>query len=475
MQNRILDTDPKTFKIPGIRLIAGIIIGLLYSFSFYSFLYVTREFFRVLSVTGDDDLWILTDKEVYFYNLFFAFVAVIIAQSVCFSVWFDRPRKIFGKRHYKTTAIVNDQRVLNWVFLSWFAKLAIAFGIMFGHALHGWFYIFSFYPDYNYLFILIIVVLFLQTWNTIRLTFVRNSFKWMIYSGVVISCLAFGLSRVQLIDYKAINQKYLAKNIHHNYILNLPETNSSESSVRRSFIENIYVVKSKNQHETEPLIIVDNKKTDLYALRDKILDWQSKRSEDDIPLMVYQLHIDKTIKTGFVNRIKIELAKSGGTRIAYAVVPGNPEFDIRFYKDLSFQTRIPNWYSDKFNPKDIYNAINSYRNIINVKQSTSGMCFINDKPVENDQIKQILRHLITKDLDYIIRFHVNDSVDFSDYFRVVTYSREVIDALRNEYSATTYSEQFDRLDNDKSLEVVRKYPIRMFELTTDLVQMLNEE
>jgi biopolymer transport protein ExbD len=474
MKKRILNIDSKIFEIPRFRLITGVSIGLFYSFAFYSFLYLIREVFRIISVTEDYDLWILTDQEVNFYNLFFAFISVIISQSVCFAFWFDRPRKFFEKRHYRITTIVNDQRVLNWYFLSWFSKLAIVFGIMFGLAFHGGFYVFSFYPDYNYVFILIIIVLYLQTWNTIGLTFKRKSLKWMLLTGVIISIIAFGLSRINLIDYKTINQNYLVKNIHHNYRLELPETNSCERLFRRSLIENIYVVKSKNQNETEPLIIVENKKIDLYELKDKIMDWQSMRGEYDKYHMIYQLHIDKTIKMEFINQVKTELAKSGGTRIAYAVVPKNPEYDIRFYKDYSFQTQIPNWHSDWFLLKDIYNDINSFQNIININQSISGECFINDKPVENDKIKQILRHLITNDTDYIIKFHVNDSVRFSDYFRVVSYSREVVNELRNEYSKETYSEQFDWLDYENGEEVKRKYPLRLFELKTDFKKMINE-
>ena len=85
--------------------------------------------------------------------------------------------------------------------------------------------------------------------------------------------------------------------------------------------------------------------------------------------------------------------KSGGTRIAYAVVPKNPEYDIRYYKDFSFQTRIPNWHSDWFNPKDIYDDINRFQNIININQSISGKCFINNNPVENDKIKEDIKTL----------------------------------------------------------------------------------
>jgi len=475
MARIISNIELKFLEISKFRLIVGVLIGLFYSFAFYSFLYLMREVFRILSVTKDYDLWILTDKEVNFYNLFFAFISVIISQSICFTFWFDRPRKLFWKGKYRITTIVNDQRVLNWYFLSWFSKLVIVFGIMFGFAFHGGFYVFSFYPDYNYIFIFIIIVLFLQTWNTIRLTFKQKSLKWMLISAVIVSFVAFGLSRINLIDYKAINQNYLKKNICYNYHLELPETDSYENLYRPSLIENIYFVKSKKQIEIEPLIIIDNNETDLHKLNEIIMDWQSMRSEYELPYMIYQLHIDKTIRMSFVNQLKNELAKLGCTRIAYAVVPKNPEYDIRYYNNFSFQTRIKNWGSDCFNSKKIYNDLNKFQNIIEIKQNALGKCFVNGKAVEIDKIKQVIRHLILNDSDYIIKFYVNDNVEFSEYFKVISYYREVVNELRNEYSNVTYLKQFNQLDNEERNEVKQKYPFKIFGLTTAFKKIIVRE
>jgi hypothetical protein len=182
---------------------------------------------------------VLSDKEVNFYNLFFAFVAVIMAQSACFAFWFDRPRRFLERGHHRNTTIVNDQRALNWYFLNWFSKLAVFFGIMFGLAFYGGFYVFSFYPDYNYLFILIVVVLFLQSWSTLRLSFKRKSLKMMLVSMIVVSAVAFGLSRINFVDYKGINQCILSKNVYHKYNLKLPEVSNYDKVHQSSLIERI--------------------------------------------------------------------------------------------------------------------------------------------------------------------------------------------------------------------------------------------
>jgi len=225
-----------------------------------------RESFRILSVTEKYDLWVLTDKEVNFYNLFFAFLSVIIGQSVCFVFWFDQPKKIFGIRNHRKTAIVNDQRFLNWYFLSWFIKLAVVFGLFFGFTFHGSWHVFSLYPDYNYVFILIIITLFLQTWNTIRSTYIRKSLKWLFVSIIFVSVLSFGLSKINLTNYNVINKSILSKNIHYRYKLDLPFSAIYERPEKLSLIEDINVVFSKDDKvSSKPIIVADNKEIRLYT------------------------------------------------------------------------------------------------------------------------------------------------------------------------------------------------------------------
>jgi len=475
LNKNFLHKEPNFFEISRFKLIVGILIGLLYSFALYSFLNVSRELFRILSVSENYDLWILTDNQVNFYNLFFAFISVIFGQSICFVFWLDRPKKMFQKQNYRKTTIVNDQRVLNWNFLNWFSRLAALSGLWFGLTIQGGYYIFSLYPDYNYIFILIIIVLFFQTWNTIRFTYKRNSLKWLLYSIVIVSLVSFGLSKLNLIDYKTINQKFFQKNITYNYNLELPKTDCYKKIDRHSLVENIYVVKSKNPDSAKPIIIVNNKEIVLQQLNDVIYNWQSMWRESEIPLMIYKLHIDKSVKMDFVNKLKNELTKSGITKIAYAVIPKNPKYDTRYYKDSSFPIKIINWHSKLFVPQEVYDGLNRFQNIIVIKQNTSGTCFINDKPVENDKIKKTIKDLITNNSDYMIKFSVNDSMKFSDYFRVISYSKEVIDELRNEYSNEKYAKQFNMLKYEDIIKVKNKFPFRIFELTTEFMKMINKK
>lgn len=460
-------------KIPRVKVLGGILVGLFYAFVFYAFMYLIREVFRVLSVTEAYDIWVLSDKEVNFYNLFFAFVAVIMAQSACFAYWFDRPRRFFERGHYRNTAVVNDQRALNWYFLSWFSKLAIFFGIIFGLAFYGGFYVFSFYPDYNFLFILIVIVLFLQSWSTLRLSFKRKSFKLMWVSIVVVSTVAFSLSRINLVDYKAINQIVLEKNIYHNYDLNTPEVLNYEMLHQHSLIENVYVVQAEKQDAVVPLLVVENTEIGLHQLKEKIKYWRSTRGEYERPHIIYLLHIDAAIKMKYVNRLKHELSKSGATRIAYAIVPENPKYDIGYYKNLAFRTKLPNWQNHKFDLQKVYDGLSAFPGIIEIRHQADGKCFVNNKPVKPEKIKGALKQVIVREPDCVIKYHVNDSIAFADYLRVLSIGREAINELRNAYADSVYSKQFDELNQQLASEVVHKFPLRIFELRSDLNRMIN--
>ena len=87
----------------------------------------------------------------------------------------------------------------------------------------------------------------MQTWNTIRQLFKQRSTKWMLISITIVSISSFGLSRINIVDYEAINKMCNQKNIHYNYNFELTESDFYEKLEKRSLIENIYIVERKKQ------------------------------------------------------------------------------------------------------------------------------------------------------------------------------------------------------------------------------------
>jgi len=478
MKKNFLHRNENLFEIPRNRFIAGILIGLGYAISFYSILYLTRESFRIFSAIFTYGLWVLSDSAVNFYNIFFAFISVIFGQSICFTFWFNKPKKLFSRYYLRQTSIVNDQRVFTWYFLSWFSKLAVVFGVLFGTSLHGAHYVFSFYPKYNYVFILIIIVLFFSSWNNIRLTYKKQSLKWLTISIFTVTLLSLGLSRVNVIDYKAINEIYLNNSINYKYNLALPESDIYSRQEKLSLVEDIYIVLPKNGNHVslKPKIVINRQEVDIEEVYGKLWELKQKREDWEKNFIVYQLSIDKDINMKIVNDVKFQISRLGASRIAYSVIPKNAKFDQMYYKGLNFSLSLPGTDSSRFNIYEALEYFDSLQNIIEVEQLENGNCIINDTIVHLESLKKTLQTLAVKSNVYDIKFYPSNKVDYSLYLSTLINTSKALTELRDYYSISKYYKKFDELIFEEEINDVRKkYPIRLLELTEQTRAILWKE
>lgn len=128
----------RKYKFPNIavdKFYVGIFLGILTTVTMYLFFTASREILRVMfSASEDYDLWILTDKETWFYNLVFAFISSNLGQGICFKTWFESPNRIFFNSYFnfKKKIVYNESMFFNVNFLNVFAKLAVVYAIWFG-------------------------------------------------------------------------------------------------------------------------------------------------------------------------------------------------------------------------------------------------------------------------------------------------------------------------------------------------------
>ena len=207
LHSRFLHTEAKQIAVSKLRLILGVAAGVACSFCIYFLLYMGRESLRLFSHTEDFDLWVLSGKEVWFFNLFIAYISTIFGLSVCLMLWFGHPSAKYGKFKRSFAPAVNDLFNLNVYFLSWMTKLALVWGIFLGWTAFDGTYAVSLFPDYIHIFILIIVVLFFNSWITLLKTYKNRCLKWMGISFLIVSALAFALSSINITDYRKNNEK----------------------------------------------------------------------------------------------------------------------------------------------------------------------------------------------------------------------------------------------------------------------------
>ncbi len=446
------------------RIVISLLIGLLFAIAFYALLYFTREFFRFFSLTSQYELWLLSDQAHNFYNLFFAFVAVVFGQSFFFLLLFHRPAIFLAKRQVMRHSIVNDQRSLNWFFISWFGQLAVIYGLFFGYVMKGGFYEFSFYPGYAYLFVLIAIVFFLHPWITIRRLWPTISLKWIAVSLLVVSMLSFGLSKLQLLNHKQLESTLMSKDIHANYQLELPESVVFRKPEKHSLTEKVYYVYGKNDSLLEkPLIIANHAVMTLDSLIDTVNAWSSQRPEADQNFMTWLLYIHREISMEQVYALKKSLKTAGHRRIGYAVNPKNSGASYHHLSSYYFVQIIPSGYAQSGWIDSIQTFLDTVPVYINLHVSAEDQLSINGEVVKMDSMHQQLRALIHPKPNVTFLLHVDSMATFGNYITVLSTIQEGINNWRNDYALQTYGMSIDRLSMDKYLQLRSKTNYRVLE------------
>ena len=461
---------PLRSRLSTFKLVSGVVMALLLSFVFYFFSCAMLEAFRVMTLTPEYDIWVPSEKERSFYQLFFAFVSVVFAQSFCLAYWFDGPRRFFEQRHRSAVQIVNGQRNLNWYFLSWFAK--VIFGWFIFLSIPGGFYAFSLYPDFKHLFVLLIIVLFLHPWVAMRQAFKRKTVKWMSLSAALVTILAFGMSRINMVDYKSLENAFLTRNVPHRYGLELPETEAVEKVENAMLSKNVYVVQSKDNAEPKCLIVVDGKTVDLKEFSGSMEDWRLCHNEADFPLLNCRLNIDKKVKMKDVDEVLQALADIRFYRIQYAAVPKHRELDVRYYNFLALHAmRLPiRFYGDSIYQQWV-EGVGEIPNQIIVTSLGAETYDVNGTLVEGAECKTIFKELIRQNLDYIIRFKVDDEMLYGDYINVMALAMEALNDLKEEYALERYLKHWNQISSDEKVKEINEHlPFRFFEESEMVIQ-----
>lgn len=453
-----------------IKIWIGLFVGLLVSISLYAIQYMTRETLRFFSFTVDDIL-VLTDAEVNFYNLIFAFIAVIVGQSFCFLYWFDVPLNKFNLRAGRVRTIVNDQR-LSWNFISWFFRVTSMYAFLFITPGLSDYYLMSFYPSYNYFFILIIIFLFLQTWNGLLLTFKKKAFKWMFLSVLVISVLSFGLSKINIIDYKSLNDSVTRKKIENKYHLRLPEVSFYEEGRGYEYISKIKIslVKSK-KGENKTLLFLDNELCEWDEIPYKISSIKQKLPHGLENVIFAFLKIDEDVSMKEVNKVLKFLAFDSIQYLRFVVVPEKRDYPRGYYIKKA-RTTIPTtnrYYFYKFHYDKREQKVFSNEVKISLLKNR---CRVNDSIVNQEDLSEFIKIRILQDSNYVIRLDYKTDIKFKNYFSTFSSVYSAINELRLNKSLELYGvtpgvlEEENRGDDLRSLK--EAYPFAYEELVDTL-------
>lgn len=395
-------------SISKFRFWGGFIVSILLSLSLYLFFVTCRDFTRLLTFTYNYNFLELNSNELFFYNLFYAILSLLVGLSYFLKIVFDKNKNIYEKRiQFKRKKIVHDQNILTWFFLLWFIRTAglTAFLYMNFNTDYpiDFYYDLNFYSDYKHLFILILIVLFLQSWQGLSST-ISNYPKYLIGSFILISVLAFGFTKINLTNFENFFKKQHAENPYIKKNIELPKIHFTESlSLRNKELE-IFVSKKGE-------IYFSGEKRSLSEIKKILLEANSDAYYYHNFNSFVQLNIDKNTSLKHLYELKKIIATYTDFKIAYSAYPENLIYSKTYYQDKS---------------EGIFEGskVELFENEIILELTNENELLVNNRVYNCQEIASTISYLILKNKKYRITIKLKKNALFSDYLKLLSYARE---------------------------------------------------
>ncbi len=458
---RFSDNSVNWTKFPVERIIMGIVIGLLYALTIYSFAYIFREAIRLMSSDFGHLPLILNPNERLVYNWLFAAIALVFGNSIAISFIISGPNWFRNKRQTKIRRIINDQIFLNSSFAFWFLKICYIFGIFSIFSTD-----FNFLPEFTVFIIILVIVLYLDIWKHLSIVLKKKRFKVITLHFVLFLLLSFVLSKFELIDYRRLDNEQLSLKPQ----LELPKSYYNNVSYY-DYWPQVYLKDSTGKRlswgyeegllEDAHLYLIDEKSNMLYpfetAVRvsaDKSMDleliklFEAQMNRAKIEYMIFATHEETLEATRFSNcGIKVKLKKDGYS-----------EYD--FSNNFQFRRRHK-FYEEK-------NKV--FEDTVKVEVGQS--LLIDGSKVLSGQIMETYMRLINENT--IFQYQINSKTKYGDYITSISAHLAAIDSLRENSRRVTlrfddielkYINKNEFLEEEQRLR--NDFPFIMFEKFID--------
>ncbi|GAB5558119.1 MAG: hypothetical protein SchgKO_23320 [Schleiferiaceae bacterium] len=449
---------------------------------------VFRESLRVLPSLLADSLWELTPSENNYYDWIYAALSVMMGHGVMWNYWLERPRRFRAKNNRKRYSILTDHRIL-WASFLWFTRSAFTFAMVLGITFSYGFEELSFYEEFRFLFPLMMVVFYLQSWNSLRKIYRRKVWKRFGVTTLVLLVFTYGLTRFSLVDPVAINQSLVEKNPILGIQLDLPQSKLGEKVQRLSLAKYVFVTHSDEGME----IYIDRLQVNPRQLTTALDVWKRGIYGMERDMAYVVLFMDKSVPMEDVDRIHLAIAKAQISRIQAAVT-----LDDHSNKNSSFRTALR--YTKTFNyinPKWPYIApdapppplpprlpISFYKDVLALDFNSVGGKFScrmvkgeNERTMATSDLFVALEDSLRRKPKTLLIFSPHPEMNYGEYLSVLEIHRQVVYRLRKEWFSERSSSKFEvvqkfahgrygrlsETDMELYREATNAFPIRMYE------------
>ncbi|TBN01351.1 hypothetical protein EYD45_13170 [Hyunsoonleella flava] len=439
-------------------IIISVVIGLLSALTIYNFFYVIRESFRVMTFGFANLPYVLTEEDRNSYNLFFAGLSVVFANSITINMLLSRPSGILYWRNPIRRRILNDQVFLNFNFSYWFTKMGLCFFIFSMCCLD-----FDFSPYVGVLSSLLLLVLYLDSWKGLSRIFRKNRFKFQIIHFTVLILLTFGLSKINTIDYQSIDDTAIKSSP----IYQLPYSNfyhEFHSAYHREVVLTLEL-----EDDNELLILYQGKRAVVNDIPDIIAAERASLREEMVPFLHVRIIADKALNIEYIKQVEKILYTIAQLYVVYDVYNDDlltHRFERRGIKfkitptiielqsNIDIQTPpLPEWwYFDR--SKNLMSII---------KVDIGSVIKVNGIITPKEILVEEFKKYILKNILFEYSYEKNTS--YQDYINVLSSQYKAAFELRKQnqtiFKEHSYNDREAYLEEQNKLK--QQFPIRIIE------------
>jgi len=415
------------------RIVLSIFLGLVSAVLIYSFFYVLRETDRMMFLDFEYRPIVIPETERQLYNLFFAAISMILGNSITISFLFSRPQNAFSRRNNKRTRILNDQAFLGFNFIYWFAKVWFLFGIFVSQFMGTKFITTFILPS-----ILLIIVFYLDLWKTLITVINKNRWKIQCVHLIVFLILTFILSRVDVIDYKTIEES--AYKIHPT--IQVPNSSYNNDNYQRRYYDELVFKMYFNTKNEVGLFNSENEPIEYYAVYTQLKDWEGQLSEELQYRFSPRLRADENVPIKNIKEFELELMQSGHWKIIYEIY-NDDELTSKYYNNQLRHFISPSLEHElpvlEGKPPRI--PIWKFKKELNVQDTLrikiSDKIVINNLEVPLNMLPRKLKTHINQ--TSIIEYIYSEDATYQDYINVLSAHKTAVWELRA-------TENYDKID-----------------------------
>lgn len=482
-------------------VVTSILLSIFTALVWYYLLVLVKEAFRIITYGFTHYLLILDTNEIFFYNWFYANIALIIGLSVGIKFLFESSLKTQNRYNRVTRSyITTNQTLQTWNYILWFTKVFVLFGAFVMGAPIMYFEM-NFFKEMWYFFPLFILGWYINLWHGFYRLKIKNIYKYIAVGFIVLQILSGLMALNNVLDIDQIN-----KNLHSGKSeIELPESDyyTKSTGLFRSQITRIDLylgVKNESYRVEENLIIIDFTskyltKSDSLRISNFIHKKKSELSEYRQDQAYIFIYADKRIRVSIIYKVKEILAAHQINTVYYSVLPKGREFkdDYPGYLDYAVRERVPlNCYEVKeqidslkklgYKAKNLKfpNWLYCYRglyfketNRIKVTINKNEEIFINNLKVTIPQLSETVFSFFRRyNPEGIILLDIDQSISYNRYIEVKSslYSAVLklrVLATKNKYSMDyqDISEIYNSGMREKISTINLLYPMNIIELT----------